>query len=101
MIKAVCMFKLKKGMIEEGFEEYFKTHVEDAKKLPNLKKYTIAKALEEEGKKEFYRINELYYDSLEELEDSFSSELGESASEDLMKWVDDFKYIIVEENKII
>ena len=101
MIKAVCMFKLKKGMSEEGFEEYFKTHIEDAKKLPNLKKYTIAKALEEEGKKAFYRINELYYDSLEELEDSFSSELGERASEDLMKWVDDFKYIIMEENKII
>ena len=101
MIKAVCMFKLKKGISEEDFEEYFKSHVEDAKKLPNLKKYTIAKAVEEKGKEDFYRINELYYDSLKELEDSFSSELGERASEDLMKWVDDFKYIIVKENKII
>ena len=101
MIKAVCMFKLKKGISEEDFEEYFKSHVEDAKKLPNLKKYTIAKAVEEKDKEDFYRINELYYDSLKELEASFSSELGERASEDLMKWVDDFKYIIVKENKII
>jgi uncharacterized protein (TIGR02118 family) len=101
MIKAVCMFKLKKGISEEDFEEYFKTHVVDAKKLPNLKKYTIARAVKAEDRKDCYRINELYYDSLKDLEDSFSSELGSEASEDLMRWVDDFKCIIVDENKVM
>ena len=101
MIKAVCMFKLKQGITEDEFEEYFKTHVLDAKKLPNLKKYTIARAVKDDDKKDCYRINELYYDSIEDLEDSFSSDLGKEASDDLMKWVDDFKCVIVEENKVM
>ena len=101
MIKAVCMFRLKDGIDEKDFEIYFKKHVNDAKKLKNLKKYTIAKSIKEEGKKNFYRINELYFNSVKDLEDSFSSKLGEDASEDLLKWVSDFKCIVVEEKKVL
>lgn len=101
MLKAVCMFRLKNGVNEKDFEEYFKTHVEDAKKLKNLKKYTIAKAINEDDKKNYYRINELYYDSREDMEESFSSVAGEEASESLSEWVDDFRAIIVEEEKVM
>lgn len=100
MLKAVCMFKLKDGIGEKDFELYFKKHVNDAKKLQDLKKYTIAKSIKKEDKKIFYRINELYYDSLDKMEASFSSDLGKAATEDLLKWVEDFKCIIVEEEKI-
>lgn len=101
MFKAVCMFRLKKGINTKVFEEYFKKHVAEAKELKNLKKYTISKIINQEDEKHFYRINELYYSNMKELEESFTSKLAETATEDLMKWVDDFKCIIVEEEEVI
>lgn len=101
MFKAVCMFKLKKDLNKKTFEDYFKKHVDEAKKLKNLQKYTIAKIINKEDSKNFYRINELYYNSLAELEESFSTKLAKEATDDLLKWVDDFKCIIVEENIVL
>ncbi len=51
MFKAVCMFRLKDGINEKDFEIFFQKHVNDAKKLKNLKKYTIAKSIKENDKK--------------------------------------------------
>jgi len=101
MFKAVCMFKLKEGVDEKTFENYFIKHVEEAKKLKNLKKYTVAKIKNNEDSSTFYRINELYYESLPELEESFSSNLAKDATDDLLKWVEDFKCIIVEEKIVL
>ena len=64
MVKAVCMFSLKEDINEKEFEEFFIQHVDIVKKFKNLKNYTIANYLKEEDKESFYRINELYFDSL-------------------------------------
>lgn len=101
MFKAVCLFKLKQGIDEKTFEEFFKKHVDEAKKLKNLQNYTVAKIINNEDSKIFYRVNELYYNSLSELEDSFSTELAKDATDDLLKWVDDFKCIIVDESIVL
>ena len=102
MIKAVCMFKLPKGTNEEKFDDYFMNkHVIDAKKLKFLKKYTVAKVINENNNGDYYfRINELYYDSLEEANQSFSSETAKLATEDLLGRVIDFTCIFCEEENI-
>lgn len=99
MIKAVCMFKLADNVDEEEFEKFFSKHVEDAKKLKNLKKYTISKRVS--GDRDYYRINELYYDKIEDAEESFSTNLAKQGTEELMRWVKDFKCIITEEKNIV
>ncbi|MHB1275874.1 MAG: EthD family reductase [Candidatus Humimicrobiaceae bacterium] len=100
MYKAVCMFKIDDGTNENDFENFFKKHVVEAKALKNLKKYTIAKVVNPDDKENFYRINELYYESMEDLEESFSSNLAKEATDDLLKRVKDFKCIIVKEENI-
>lgn len=101
MYKAVCMFKLDNKTNENDFEDFFKKHVLEAKALKNLKKYTIAKVIDPEDKENFYRINELYYENIEDLEESFASDLAKEATDDLLKRVKDFKCIILKEEIIL
>lgn len=101
MYKAVCMFKIESSISEKEFEDYFKKHIIEAKALKNLKKYTVAKVVNPEDKNIFYRINELYYDSIAELEESFSSDLARATTEDLLKRVNDFKCVIVKEEIVL
>lgn len=101
MVKAVCMFRLKQDVDEKAFEAFFKKHVEDAKKLERLKKYTIAKNIDIEDTEGFYRVNELYYDSKEDADYSFTTKLAEEATNDLMKWVENFTVVMAEEETII
>lgn len=101
MIKAVCMFRLADGINEEEFEKFFKKHVEDAKKLKNLKKYTIAKKVDKNDKENFFRVNELYYDSAKDADESFSTDLAKEATEELLGWVKDFNCVIVSEEIVL
>ena len=101
MIKAVCMFRLDKNIDEKSFEVFFKKHVEDAKKLKNLKKYTIARRIDNNDINNYYRINELYYESAEAAEESFSSDEAKEATDELLKWVKDFTCVIVEEEVVL
>lgn len=101
MIKAVCMFRLDKNIDEKSFEVFFKKHVEDAKKLKNLKKYTIAKRVDKNDTDNYFRINELYYETTEAAEESFSTDLAKEATEELMQWVKDFTCIIVDEKEVL
>ncbi len=101
MIKAVCMFRLADNVKEEDFEKFFKKHVEDAKKLKNLKKYTIAKRVKKDDVTNYFRINELYYDSLEDTEESFSTDLANEATGELLNWVKDFTCVIVDEEYVL
>lgn len=101
MIKAVCMFRLADGINEEEFENFFKKHVEDAKKLKNLKKYTIAKRVDKNDKENLFRVNELYYDSVKDADESFSTDLAKEATEELLGWVKDFNCVIVNEEIVL
>jgi len=101
MLKAVCMFKLKKDTDKKEFEVFFKNHVEQAKKLKNLKRYTISKIVDLKDEDVVYRINELYYESVADIEESFSSDLAKEGTEELLERVQDFKCIIVEEEVVL
>lgn len=101
MIKAVCMFRLANGVNEEDFEKFFNKHVEDAKKLKHLKKYTIAKRIKKDETENYFRVNELYYNSLDDAEESFSTNLAKEATEELLGWVKDFTCVIVDEQVVI
>jgi conserved hypothetical protein len=102
MIKVVCMFKLAPGTDEEEFDNYFvNKHVFDAKKLINLRKYTIAKVINTDNDiNSFYRINELYYDSIEDATVSFDTDLAKTATKELLEKVIDFTCIFCEEAEV-
>ena len=102
MIKAICMFKLSSDTNEEEFDNYFiNKHVVDAKKLILLKKYTIAKVINKNDDQDsFYRINELYYDSVEDANESFNTDLAKAATNELLGKVKDFTCIFCEEVKV-
>lgn len=97
MVKAICMFRLKKGVDENEFEKFFKKHVEEAKKLERLQKYTVSKNVDHSDTTGYFRINELYYNSKTDADHSFSTKLAEEATNELLEWVTDFTCVIAEE----
>ena len=62
---------------------------------------SISKIVDLNDEDVFYRINELYYESISDIEDSFTSDLAKIGTEELLKKVQDFKCIIVEEEVVL
>lgn len=81
MIKEVSLWNLHPGVsLEEAEKQYLEVHVPLAKKMPGVRKYTIAKA---RGKQRpYYRIAEMYFDDKDALNAAFSSPIGKATIED-------------------
>ena len=85
MIKYVSIRKLKEGVDPEQYEKYYREkHLPLAKKMPGVRKGTIAK-LRDWGTQPapYYRMTELFFDDYESLEKCFSSPEGQAATNDL------------------
>ena len=81
MLKSVSFWNLRPGVSpEEAEKQYFEEHVPLAKKIPGLRKYTIAKAKGKE--RPYYRMAELYYDDKDAMNAGFSSPEGKATIED-------------------
>ena len=81
MLKQVSLWNLRPGVsLEEAEKQYLNVHVPVAKKIPGLRKYTIAKA--RGGERPFYRMAELYFDDKDALNAGFSSPEGKATKED-------------------
>ena len=81
MIKIVSFWKLRDGVDpEEAEKQYYEVHIPTARKIPGLRKYTVAKA---RGKTPaFYRIAELYFDDMDAVKNGLSSPEGEATLTD-------------------
>jgi uncharacterized protein (TIGR02118 family) len=102
MVKVVAMFNLPPGTDEAEFEKYFvKKHAPDAAKIPGLRKYTIGKVVgSPAGEPAWYRVNELWFDSVKAAQKAFNSQVAVDATNDLMPRVKDFTPVFVKDQEV-
>jgi uncharacterized protein (TIGR02118 family) len=102
MVKVVAMFNLPPGTDEAEFERYFvKKHAPDAAKIPGLRRYTIGKVVgSPAGEPAWYRVNELWFDSVKAAQKAFNSQVAVEATNDLMPRVKDFTPVFVKDQEV-
>ena len=102
MVKLVAMFNLPPGTDEAEFERYFvKKHARDAARIPGLRKYCIGKVVgSPAGEPAWYRVNELWFDSVPAALKAFNSQVAADATNDLMPRVKDFTPVFVKDMEV-
>jgi uncharacterized protein (TIGR02118 family) len=103
MVKVVAMFNLPEGTNEAEFEKYFinKHARKDAAKIPGLRRYTIGKVVgSPAGQPAWYRVNELWFDSVKAATKAFNSQAAVDCTNDLMPRVKDFTPVFVKDMEI-
>lgn len=94
MVKLVALYK-KPANPAEFDEKYFNEHVPLTNKMPGLKRVEIAKVTgTPAGESEYYMIAELYFDSMDDLKKSMSSDEGKAAARQLMTFAKDVVYMM-------
>lgn len=89
MLKIVALFSPADGVSIEDFEHwYLNKHVQDACKIPNLRKYTIHRVHPSfEKASEYFRLAELSFDDLASAEDALSSAQYQEALSDARHFI--------------
>ncbi|MCC6615426.1 MAG: EthD family reductase [Anaerolineae bacterium] len=85
MIKLIAFLTRKPGLTMEEFKErWVVEHTRISGKLPGLKGYriNIAIATQPEGAPDYDGTAELWWDSLEDMEASFATQIGQEAGAD-------------------
>ena len=102
MVKLVAMFNLPPGTDEAEFERYFvEKHALEAARIPGLRRYTIGKVVGSPGDQPaWYRVNELWFDSVKAAMEGFDSNVAEECTKDLMARVKEFTAVFVEEQEV-
>ncbi|BCB77781.1 hypothetical protein GCM10022251_38960 [Phytohabitans flavus] len=81
MLKVVSLLKRAEGLSKEEFAKWVvEDHLEFAKKLPGLRKYTVNVAVADDAP--YDAVNELYFDDEEARVAAFASEDGKAAAAD-------------------
>lgn len=91
MIKFVAMWNVKPGVSEAEFERWYRErHMDDAKRIPGLVRYTVSRALSEPGKASpYYRMAELCFASEEDFKAAFESAEWKHAFADAQGYIAD------------
>lgn len=103
MVKVVAMFNLPEGANEADFEKYFvnKHARRDAAKIPGLRRYVIGKVVgSPAGQPAWYRVNELWFDSVKAAVKAFNSPAAVECTDDLLPRVKDFTPLFVKDMEI-
>ena len=87
MVKATALY----GHPEDpaAFEEYYaNTHVPLVEKVPNLQRFEAAKivATPDGSEPPYHRIAELYFEDMEQMQDSLASDEGQAMVADLQNF---------------
>jgi uncharacterized protein (TIGR02118 family) len=105
MTKAMFTLYRRPDMTGDQFRDYWKTtHAQIAAKMPGLKKYVQNHALTtEEGEPPVAGIAQVYFDSVEAMQEALSSPEGEAAIADLENFTDAEKTatVVVDEVEVI
>ncbi len=90
MTKAMITLHRRPEMSGDEFRDYWQnTHAPIAAKMPGLRKYVQNHALTtEEGEPPVAGIAEVYFDSMEDMQDALASPEGEAALADLENFTD-------------
>jgi uncharacterized protein (TIGR02118 family) len=81
MLKVISLLKRADGLSQEDFAKWVvEDHLEFAKKLPGLRKYTVNVSAADDAA--FDAVNELYFDDEDARAAAFGSEFGKAAAAD-------------------
>ena len=100
MIKVMSLMKRKQDMTFEEFRNWLlHEHVEFARNLPGLRKYTANALLRETPESPYDGITELYFDSEEAMAEAFGTEAGKAAGGDAAAHCSDRFRMVCEDKK--
>lgn len=104
-VKLIALLKAKPGMSREEFEKrWVENHTPFTLKLKNLKGYRVNVAIDEyqeiEGKLPYDGTAELWWDSLEEMQEDFASPEAQEAVADAEKFTAGLTHIYMREHII-
>jgi len=90
MAKLIAMYKQPENK-EEFDNHYFNVHVPITEKIPGLREMKVTKFTGSPmgGESEYYLMCEMYYDSLEDLQQGLRSPEGKASGKDLMGFARD------------
>ena len=101
MFKAIILLKKKEDVTSEQFKDWWiKSHSPKAAKLPNIRKLCF-NLVENEGEKAFDGVAEQWFDSQEDFENAYASEIGQMVARDSIRNVLKRERLFVKEHDII
>ncbi len=89
MIKLVVVWNPPENMSPEAFDRrYFAEHVPLARSIPGVRKYLVTKFLEapDGSPARYYRMAELYYDTLDAVRLGRASAQSQAARQQIVDW---------------
>lgn len=97
MLKIVALVEKRADLTWEEFVDYWdEEHVEPISKVPNLKRYTIAPAIDPESAP-YDGVAELYFESTDDIRDAFTDELEAEIEADEAEFLDEVETFVVAE----
>ena len=101
MFKAIILLKKKEDVTPEQFKDWWiNSHSLKAAKLPNIRKLCF-NLVENEGEKAFDGVAEQWFDSQEDFENAYASEIGQMVAADSIRNVLKRERLFVKEHDII
>lgn len=103
MLKVVALWNIPEQISEEEFEHWYRTsHIFDAQKIPGLRKYTVNKVADsEKANSRYYRMAELYFDSLQAAKEALESPEWRHAFKDAKDKIADHVRLFFETEEIL
>lgn len=99
MFKAIILLKRRSDMTHAEFEQWWlKEHAPKAAELPKVRK--IVFNLAEDGGA-FDGVSELWFDSREDFEAAYATEIGKGVAADSLAHLDARERLFVDENTIV
>lgn len=97
MIKAMIFLKRREDMTRDDFRDWWLgAHKDKALKLPKLKRINFDLTV---GEGAYDGVAEQWYDTIEDLEAAYQSDIGEKVAGDSLAHVSGRERILVEENE--
>ena len=101
MFKAIILLKKKEDVTPEQFKDWWiNSHSPKAAMLPNIRKLCF-NLVENEGEKAFDGVAEQWFDSQEDFENAYASEIGQKVAADSISNVLKRERLFVKEHDII
>ena len=98
MIKAMICLKRREDMTREAFRNWWVgAHKEKAVKLPRLRRICFNLTV---GEGLYDGVAEQWYDTLEDMEAAYQSDIGKEVAADSLKHVSGREKLLVEENEL-
>ena len=99
MVKAVIFLKRREDLSKEAFNSWWLgPHKELAQQLPGLKRFTF-NIIHDDA--HFDGIAEQWFETMEDLQAAYGTDIGKAVAEDSLKHVSDRQRVIVEEHEFV